>query len=158
MAMIISAFIYVLAGTACALDVNGSAFIEGTISHVEAGVDMGPVGGANVTVTCLENGVSVKTTSSMTNCNAQGGPYLPCGAYVAFHPNCSIGSTVRVDAEKGALTGSKSDTVEQFYNNMGVGVSWIDVEISAPEVLAALVAALLTVPGFAYLLAKKKEE
>jgi len=92
-------------------DINGAAFVEGTISHVEAGIDMGPVGGANLTITCLDNGASIKTTSSNTGCDDAGGPYVPCGAYVAFHPNCSIGSEIRVDAEKGALKGSNTGTV-----------------------------------------------
>jgi hypothetical protein len=155
---IMALFVCMFAGSAFAGDLKGSAFIEGTISHVEAGVDMGPVGGANVTVTCLKNGVSVKTSSSNIGCNLQGGPYLPCGAYVVFHPNCSVGSDIKVTAVKGDLQGSNTDTVEQFYNHMGVGVSWIDVEISAPEALGALVVALLCAPGFAYVLARKKEE
>ena len=157
-AALISLFICMFAGSACANDLNGTAFVEGTISHVEAGVDMGPVGGANVTVKCLSNGVSVKTHSSMEGCNEKGGPYPPCGSYSVNHPNCSVGSDIKVTAVKGGLQGSKTDKVKQFGNYVGIGLSWIDVEISAPEVLGALAVALLCAPGFAYLLVKKKEE
>jgi hypothetical protein len=157
-AVLTAIIICLFAGSACASkDLSGSALIEGTISHVEAGVDMGPVGGANVTVKCLSNGVSVKTHSSMTGCNKIGGPYPPCGSYAVFHPNCSVGSDVKVTAVKGSMQGSKTDTVKQFYNYVGVGVSWIDVDISAPEVLSALAVALVCAPGFAYALARKKK-
>jgi len=155
---IIGLFVCMFAGSAFAQSAGQSAYIEGTISHVELGVDMGPVGGANVTVTCLNNSVSVYTVSSDEGCNVAGGPYPPCGTYSAVHPNCAVGSKVKVSATKGILLGSNTNTVNQFYNQVGVGVSWIDVEISAPEVLSALAVALVCAPGFAYVLARKKKE
>ena len=151
-------FVCMFAGSAFAQSAGESAYIEGTVYHVEAGVDMGPVGGANVTVTCLNNSVSVYTASSDEGCNDAGGPYPPCGTYSVVHSNCAVGSTIKVSATKGVLLGSNTDTVKQFYNEVGVGVSWIDVQVSAPEVLSALGIALVCAPGFAYVLARKKKE
>jgi hypothetical protein len=160
MAAIIALFFCMFAGSALAQSSGESAYIEGIIYQVEAGVDMGPVGGADVTVTCLNNSVSIAAVSSDEGCNTVVDPNnpAPCGTYSVVHPNCAIGSEVEVSAVKGVLLGSNTDTVKQFYNQVGVGVSYIDVEVSAPEVLGALLVALLCIPGLAYYLANKKKE
>jgi hypothetical protein len=158
MAALLALFVCILSGYSMAQSAGESAYIEGTISHVEAGVDMGPVGGANLTITCLNNSVSVFAVSVNDGCDSEGGPFPPCGTYSVVHPDCAVGSKVEVSAVKGVLLGSNTNTVSQFYNYVGVGVSWIDVEIAAPEIVGALLIALLSAPGIAYIAARKKEE